>query len=142
MMFRMDPYRDFDRLSQMLTQENGSLYAPVDAYRSGDDYVVEFDLPGVDVESIDVSVERNVLGVRAKRAANRSKAKEVVLGERFQGAFSRSIYLGSELDASRVKALYHDGVLEVTIPIADTAKARKVVVDRVGSTRTLEGAVK
>jgi HSP20 family protein len=136
-MFRLDPYRELDRLFQTFTGESATVFAPVDAYRVDDNYVVEFDLPGVDPSSIDVTVERNVLSVKAERKLNRANGSDVVLAERFAGSYHRSIYLGSELDSERVQASYSDGVLRLVIPIADAAKPRKISVSHEGNAKEL-----
>ncbi len=138
-MFRMDPFVEFDRLNRMFSEVNAGMRTPVDAYRSGDAYVVEFDLPGIDAASIDVSVEGNVLTVKGTRSVKRAESREVVLAERYHGSFTRTLYLGSELDATGVAARYSDGVLEVTIPISERARPRKVEVEMTSGARTLEG---
>ena len=137
MVMRIDPYREFDRMVHSLVQRDTRALMPVDAYRAGDDYVVEFDLPGVDVERIEVTVERNILTVKAAREIARREGETMVLGERFSGTLERSIYLGSELDAGKVAAKYADGVLSVRIPIHEAAKPKKVSIEHGGSTRAL-----
>ncbi|ACU54652.1 heat shock protein Hsp20 [Acidimicrobium ferrooxidans DSM 10331] len=136
-LFRTDPFRELMSMVQGVTTEGYSVFTPVDAYREDDHYVVEFDLPGVDPESIDLTVERNVLTVKAARAVRRADAKDVVVAERFAGTFQRSIYLGSELDPSRVSATYQDGVLRVTVPLAETARPRRIQIERGASAHAL-----
>jgi HSP20 family protein len=101
---------------------------PMDAYRQGDVFVVNFDLPGVDSSSIDLTVEQNVLSVRAERTWQRSDGQEVVAAERPQGSFSRQLFLGESLDADHIDARYDNGVLTVRVPVAEEAKPRKVEV--------------
>ena len=130
MLMRTDPFRDLDRLTQ---QVFGTLERPVaipmDAFRKGDQFVVHFDLPGVDADNIDLTVERNVLTVRATRArTNEVSGKEMVVSERQFGTFSRQLFLGETLDADRLEAHYDAGVLTVTIPVAEQAKPRRVAV--------------
>ena len=100
----------------------------MDAVRRGDTVHVYLDLPGVDGESIDVEVERNVLTVKAERRWAREDGDQVLASERRQGAFVRRLLLGDTLDGERVEADYRDGVLAITIPVAETAKPRKVTV--------------
>jgi HSP20 family protein len=102
---------------------------PMDAYRNGDSFLVQFDLPGVAVDSIDLTVEKNVLTVHAERTRPEgAEDVELVAAERPQGVFSRQVFLGDTLDTDRIEADYNTGVLTLTIPIAEKAKPRKVEV--------------
>ena len=129
MLMRTDPFRDLDRLTQ---QVFGTAARPaamlMDAWRQKDSFVVEFDLPGVDVNSIDLDVERNVLTVRADRPA-REGIEELVAAERPRGVFSRQLILGDNLDTDRIAASYHAGVLRLEIPVAEKAKPRKISIN-------------
>jgi len=117
---------------------------PMDAYRVGDNFVAHFDLPGVDPGSIDLSVEGNTLTVTAERSVPQLENAEWAIAERPFGSYTRQLVLGRSLDTDRLEASYHDGVLTVSIPVAERAKARKISVTRadvptaVGS-RTIEG---
>jgi HSP20 family protein len=126
---RTDPFRDLDRLAE---QFFGTASRPaamhVDGYRDGDWFYVEADLPGVDPDSIDVTVERNLLTIRAERKSPAPEAAERVLAERPMGKFSRQLFLGDALDTDKLEATYDAGVLTVRIPIAEQAKPRKVLV--------------
>jgi HSP20 family protein len=127
MLMRTDPFREFDRLAQQVFgSDSRPAVMPMDAYRSGDDFVVHFDLPGVDPESIDLDVERNVLNVRAERRSPAPESAELVAAERPTGAVSRQLFLGDTLDADRVDASYDAGVLTLRIPVAEKAKPRKI----------------
>lgn len=99
---------------------------PMDAWRSGDDFVVAFDLPGVAPESIDLDVESNVITVRAERAPSAGEDVEMIAAERPRGVFSRQLVLGENLDTDRIAACYDDGVLTLRIPVAEQAKPRKI----------------
>jgi HSP20 family protein len=101
---------------------------PIDAYRVGDNFVVEFDLPGVSPESIDLTVERNVLTVHASRTRAQDDHTEMLVAERPYGTFSRQLFLGDTLDADRITASYRDGVLRLEVPVAEQAKPKKVTV--------------
>jgi HSP20 family protein len=135
MLMRTDPFREFDRLAQLMT---GGTSAgtwskpnpmPMDAYRSGDEFVVVFDLPGVPAEAIDLDVERNVLTVKAeRRPAAVAEGVEMQVAERPLGVFSRQLFLGDTLDADRIEAAYDNGVLTVKIPVAAQAKPRKISI--------------
>ena len=129
MLMRSDPFRELDRLSQQAfgTWARPSVM-PLDAYRHGDQFVVHFDLPGVEASSIDLTIEKNVLTVSAERSWQPSEGQEVVASERPQGQFSRQLFLGESLDADKVEASYENGVLTVTIPVAEQAKPRKVQI--------------
>jgi HSP20 family protein len=123
-----DPFRDFDRLAnQLLGTTNRPAVMPMDAWREGDVFQIEFDLPGVARESIDLDVERNVLTVRAERVA-RNGDWEMLASERPRGVFSRQLVLGDNLDLDRIEATYDAGVLRLTIPVAERAKPRKIEV--------------
>jgi HSP20 family protein len=141
MLMRTDPFRDFDRLTQ---QAFGTRYRPsampMDAYRQGDEFVVHFDLPGVEPSSIDLTVEKNVLAVTAERRWEAAEDVQIVASERPQGTFNRQLFLGEGLDADRVDASYHNGVLTVTIPVAEQAKPRKVEITADAGARTIEAS--
>src|ERR1700755_3277025 len=126
MLMRTDPFRELDRLAQqVLGTPSRPAAMPMDAYRQGDEFVVEFDLPGVDTDSIDLVVEKNVLTVHAQRQRSVSEGVELLVGERPQGTFSRQLFLGDGLDTDRINATYADGVLTIRLPIAEKAKPRR-----------------
>ena len=123
-----DPFRDFDRLTQqLLGTTSRPAVMPMDAWRQGEDFVIEFDLPGVSRESIDLDVERNVLTVRAERVA-RNGDWEMLASERPKGAFSRQLVLGDNLDLEHITASYDAGVLRLVVPVAEKAKPRKIEI--------------
>jgi len=130
MLMRTDPFRDFDRLAQQIfgtgTTSRPAIM-PMDAWREGDTFVLEFDLPGVSGESLDIDVERNVLTIKAERP-RRSGDWEVLASERPTGLFSRQLVLGDNLDLERIDASYDAGVLRLRVPVAEKAKPRKVDV--------------
>jgi HSP20 family protein len=131
MLMRTDPFRELDRLSQQIFGTNGTLARPsampMDAWRDGDTFQVEFDLPGVDPSSIDLDVERNVLTVRAERPDQASDA-ELIAAERPRGVFSRQLILGDNLDTEHIEASYDTGVLTLKIPVAEKAKPRRISI--------------
>jgi HSP20 family protein len=129
MLMRTDPFRDLDRLSQQVfgTAARPALMS-MDAWRENDMFVVEFDLPGIDVNSIDLDVERNVLTVRADRPAKEG-IEELVAAERPRGVFSRQLILGDNLDTDKIEANYQAGVLRLEIPVAERARPRKISVN-------------
>ena len=123
-----DPFREFDRLAQQLMgTTNRPVAMPMDAWREGDHFVLEFDLPGVSAESIDLDVERNVLTIRAERVAGNGDW-QMLASERPRGAFSRQLVLGDNLDLERIEAGYKDGVLQLVVPVAEKAKPRKIEI--------------
>jgi HSP20 family protein len=129
MLVRSDPFRQLDRLAeQVLGTVARPAAMPMDAWRDGQRFVVEFDLPGIDPASIDLDVERNVLTVRAERRATTSPEVELVAAERPRGVFSRQVILGDALDADGIAATYNAGVLRLTIPVAEKAKPRKIAI--------------
>jgi HSP20 family protein len=104
---------------------------PVDAYRKDDRFWLHLDLPGVDPDSIDLTVEKNTLTVSASREWQREEGIQVLLNERPTGSFSRQFFLGEGLDPDRIEAGYDHGVLTVSIPVAETAKPRKIEIGTV-----------
>jgi HSP20 family protein len=129
MLMRTDPFRDLDRLTQQVFGTPARPAAmPIDAYRKGEEFIVEFDLPGVDAASIDLVVEKNVLTVHAQRQRSADEGMEMLVAERPQGSFSRQLFLGESLDADRIEADYSNGVLTLRVPIAEKAKPRRVTI--------------
>jgi len=129
MLMRTDPFRDFDRLAQQVFGTPTRPAAmPIDAFRKGDAFVVQFDLPGIDTSSIDLTVERNVLTVHAERRREEADGVELLIGERPQGTFSRQLFLGDTLDTDRIEAEYRDGVLTLRLPVTEKAKPRRVPI--------------
>ncbi|MEU4653800.1 Hsp20/alpha crystallin family protein [Streptomyces sp. NPDC023723] len=141
MLMRTDPFREFDRLAQQVLGTSTARPAamPMDAYRSGDDFVVHFDLPGIDPESIELDVERNVLSVRAERRSPAPEGAETVVAERPTGTFTRQLFLGETLDTDRVDASYDAGVLTLRIPVAEQAKPRRIQIGGGGDRRQISG---
>jgi HSP20 family protein len=133
MLMHTDPFRELDRLTQHVLGTNGTLarpsVMPMDAWRDGDTFHVEFDLPGVDANSIDLDVERNVVTVKAERPARASDA-ELIAAECPRGVFSRQLILGDNLDTAQITANYDAGVLTLQIPVAEQAKPRKIAINK------------
>ncbi|MFI8937965.1 Hsp20/alpha crystallin family protein [Streptomyces sp. QH1-20] len=129
MLMRTDPFRDLDRLTrQVFGTEARPAAMPMDAYRVGDEFVVQFDLPGVDPESIDLDIERNVLSIHAERRKTAPEGAELIVEERPTGTFSRQLFLGDTLETDRIDASYDLGVLTLRIPVAEEAKPRKITI--------------
>ncbi|MFC8718521.1 Hsp20/alpha crystallin family protein [Kitasatospora sp. NPDC057198] len=142
MLLRTDPFRELDRLTQQFTGANGTWSRPapmpLDAYRAGDEYVIHFDLPGVDPDAIDVDVERNMLTVKAERRPHpQTEDVKWELSERPLGVFSRQVMLSDTLDPEGITADYDQGVLTLRIPVAEKAKPRKVAVGHSGTRRQI-----
>ena len=128
MLMRTDPFRDLDRLTQqILGTAARPAVMPMDAWREEDRFVVEFDLPGVTADSLNLDVEKNTLTVRAERPAL-DENREMVAAERPRGVFSRQLFLGENLDTDKIEAAYDAGVLRLTIPVAEKAKPRKIEI--------------
>ncbi len=138
MLMRFDPFRELDRLTQ--APWGGSRpVMPMDAYRRNGDFVVHFDLPGVDPSTIDLTVEKIVLTVTAERHSARAEGDEITVSERPYGRFNRQLFLGESLDPDRISANYDQGVLTLHIPVAERAKPRKVEISA-GSPEAVEVA--
>ena len=128
MLMRTDPFRDLDRWTQqVLGTAARPAVMPMDAWREGDAFIGEFDLPGVKADSVDLDIERNVLTVHAERPGL-DQNREMVSAERPRGVFSRQLFLGDNLDTEHIQASYQDGVLRLTIPVAEKAKPRRITI--------------
>ena len=139
MLMRTDPFRELDRLTQQMF---GTTSRPavmlMDAWRDGDEFIVEFDLPGVKAEDVDLNVERHVLTVKAARPISDGKDTEMIAAERPRGVFSRQLFLGDNLDTDRVKAEYDVGVLRLTVPVAEQAKTHKITIASNGDRHSIK----
>jgi HSP20 family protein len=144
MLMRFDPFREADRLLAAFGQDaprTRPAAMPMDAYRDGDEFVVHFDLPGVDPERVDLTVEKNVLTVRAERTWQPTEGQEVLVAERPQGSFTRQLFLGESLDSENIQAAYEHGVLTLRLPVAQQAKPRKVQITSTDTgQRTIEAS--
>ncbi|GAA4557764.1 Hsp20/alpha crystallin family protein [Pseudonocardia xishanensis] len=134
MLMRTDPFRELDRIAQQTLGTAAGTWSrpaamPMDAYRHGDEFVVEFDLPGVEPSAIELSVERNVLTVKAERRPTlRDDSVEMQVSERSLGVYSRQLFLGDTLDTEHIQADYQSGVLTLRIPVAERAKPRTISI--------------
>lgn len=133
MALTFDPFREMDRLTARLLTGDGSSRAPswmpMDLYRAGEAYVVNVDLPGVDPGSIDLDVDGNTLTITAERTIGAAQGARWLAQERPAGRYSRQLSLGADLDLDGIHASYENGVLSLTIPVADRAKPRKIAVE-------------
>ena len=140
MLMRTDPFRDLDRLTgAMFGTAARPTALPMDAYRENGSFVVQVEIPGVDPESIDLTVEQNVLTIHAERRPVYDNDVERIVAERSFGAFSRQLFLGDTLDADKLTATYDAGVLTIRIPVAEQAKPRKISISSNGSVRQIDG---
>ena len=133
MLLRWDPFRELDRLADAPARRPA---VPIDAVRRGDRLHIDLDLPGIDPDSVELTVEKNVLTIRAERHWQAGEDDEVLMAERPRGTFARQLFLGDNLDANAIEAHAEHGVLHVVIPMAEAAKPRRIEVSRVegGST--------
>lgn len=134
-----DPFRDLDRVLSGSLRTPASAAMPMDLYRSGDHFVAHIDLPGVDPSTIDVDVEERTLTIRAERRDTTDGDVQWLSHERPTGTFARQLTLGYGVAPDRIEADYSDGVLTLTIPVADEAKPRKISVSHKGSRQVIEG---
>ncbi|NDL60097.1 Hsp20 family protein [Phytoactinopolyspora sp. XMNu-373] len=138
-MTRFDPFRDMDRLAeQVLGTARSAAAMPMDLYRSGDHYVMHFDLPGVDPGSIDVSVENRALTIQAQRTSRDDENTQWLARERPSGTYARQLNLGDGFSLDDIDATYADGVLTVTLPVAEQARPRRIDVTRANSRHNVE----
>jgi HSP20 family protein len=130
MLMRTDPFRELDRFAQqVLGTASRPAVMPMDAWREGEEFFVEFDLPGINADSLDIDIERNVVTVRAERPGV-DPDRDMLASERPRGVFSRQLVLGENLDTEKIEAAYHEGVLRLHIPVAEKAKPRKISIGR------------
>ena len=141
MLARFEPYRPLDPITEQLLSERRAWQIPVDAYRRGNEYKVLLDLPGTDPGSVELTVEKDLLTVRAKRTWIPAEDDQIQIAERGQGEFSRQLFLGEGLDREKITASYENGVLIITIPAIEQAKPRKVEVAYAGGVPQLVEAV-
>ena len=137
---RFDPFRELDQVAQQVLRQSTRPGAPMDAYRHGEEFIVQFDLPGVDPSSIDLTVEKNVLSVTATRQRTFAEGDEVLVSERPQGEFRRQLFLGEQLDTEHISADYEDGVLTLTLSVAEQAKPRKVEISKGSKQKEISGS--
>jgi HSP20 family protein len=141
MLMRTDPFRELDRLTQQVFGGTPGTWSkpatmPMDAYRAGDEFVVSFDLPGVDPSGIELDIERNVLTVKAeRRPIATGDDVQMQVAERPLGVFSRQLFLGDTLDTEHIRADYDAGVLTLRIPVAEQAKPRRIEISRADNER-------
>ena len=132
MLMRFETIREYDRVTEQLLSQRRVRQIPVDAYRRGNEFKVHLDLPGVDPGSIELTVEKDILAVRATRTWARAEGDQIQITERPQGEFSLQLFLGESLDREHITATYENGVLTATIPVVEEAKPRKVEITHVG----------
>src|SRR3954468_7193995 len=131
MLLRFDPFRDLDRLTnELLGAPRVPAPMPMECYRSGDAFYLHFDLPGIDAETLDVTAENNTLTVRAERRRLGPEDAEYLVSERPTGTFARQLVLGDGVSLDALTANYHDGVLTLTVPVAEQAKPRRIEIGR------------
>lgn len=126
-LMRFDSFRDFDRLAeQMLGTTTRPRTMPLAAWRRKDEFFVHIDLPGVRRDDVELTVERNVVTVRAERRPEYEEGDEVIVDERPLGTFTRQLFLGDNLDANKLSADYDRGLLMLTIPVSEESKPRRI----------------
>jgi HSP20 family protein len=143
---RFDPFSDLDALTRgLLTSQTVSnrtpRFMPMDLCKIDDHYLLTADLPGVDPGSVDVNVDSGTLTISAHRTARSEDAVQWLANERFFGTYRRQLSLGEGIDASAISATYENGVLTVTIPLAERAKPRKIDVAHGGGQKSIETTV-
>lgn len=138
-----DPFKELQSFVNQTLNQTKSLGMPMDLYRQGDTFVAEFDLPGVDPSSIDIDVEDRTITIRAeRRPTGGGEGDEWISRERGYGTFARQITVGRGLALDNVAGEYVDGVLTLTIPVAEEAKPRKVQVQRGSAPRLVGDTIK
>lgn len=145
-MVRFDPFSDFDALTRsLLSGQTGSdrspRFMPMDLYKVDDHYVLLADLPGVDPGTVDVNVDNGTLTLTAHRTAQpEGNSVQWLANERFYGTYRRQLSLGEGIDATKISATYNNGVLSVTIPLAEQAKPRRIEITHAGSQQSINAS--
>ena len=138
-----DPLRQMDRLTnQLLSGTRTPMGMPMDVWQTEEGFHVCLDLPGVDLDSVDITTERNMLTISAERRAEYQQGQNVLIAERPQGTFTRQLQLGDTVDTENIQASYGDGVLHLTLPMTQAAQPRRVQVRTEGGGQrqvTVEG---
>jgi HSP20 family protein len=138
-LMRFDPFRSLDRLGeQLVSGTRATPTMPMEVFRRGDEFVVAMDVPGVASEDLELTVERNVVNVRATRRPIRREGDEIVVDERRYGEFSRQLFLGDNLDLDKLEATCERGVLTVTVPVSEASRPRRVSVGGESEQRRLD----
>jgi HSP20 family protein len=128
-LMRFDPFRELDRLAdQALAGARTVRTLPMEALRRGDQFIVSIDVPGTEPNDVDVTIERNVVEITARRRPIRQEGDDVIVDERPQGEFRRQLFLGENLDPNNLSAACDRGVLTLTIPVSEASKPRKVEI--------------
>jgi HSP20 family protein len=140
-LLRFDPFRDFDRLADDAWNKARMPVLPMDAFRRTNELVLQFDLPGVDPDTIDVTIEKSILSLTAERHSARSEGDEVVINERPTGRFTRQLMLGDGLDTERVHAAYEAGVLTLTLPVAEEVRPRRIQIETGTGAKAIDASV-
>lgn len=137
---RFEPFRELDRITEELLSERRPRGIPVDAYRRGNEFKILLDLPGADPGSIELTVEKDVLTVAGTRTWIPNEDDQVEVMERAQGEFKRQLLLGESLDRDHIAATYEDGVLTITIPVAEQAKPHRVEITHAAGVQAVQAA--
>jgi HSP20 family protein len=140
MLVRFDPFRELDRVWESMSTTHAPRSFPMNVVRRGDAVHITFDLPGFTADEVDLTVERNQLSLTAERRWEKKDGEEWLVVERPAGTFRRELLLGENLDTERLEASFHDGVLEVTIPVAEAAKPRKIQLGANGAPEAIEAS--
>lgn len=127
-LMRFDPFREFERIMEQNFTSGARMprSMPMTARRRGDTFLVELDMPGVSMDDVELTVERNVVSIRARRSGDREEGDEVIVDERPYGEYSRQLFLGDNLDPDGLTADLRDGVLRLTIPVSEASKPRQI----------------
>ena len=128
MIVAIEPLGRADRSAQNISGTAGKRSMPMDAYRDGDQLIVQLDLPGMERDSIELDVENNVLTVKAHRPRQQIEDSQWLVSERLHGTFSCQLHLGNQLDLDKIRASYDQGVLTITVPVAQESKVRRIEI--------------
>jgi len=128
MIVAIEPLGHTDRSAQNIPDTAAKRTMPMDAYRDGNQLIVHFDLPGIDPDSLELHVENNVLTVKANRPRPQIQDSQWLVSERLHGTFTCQLYLSDGLDLDKLHASYNHGVLTISIPVAEEAKARRIEI--------------
>lgn len=141
--FNYDPFTQLDSVAREIfgggsPASRAPRFMPMDLYQAKDSYVLSTDLPGVDPDSITVDIDNGVLTVSAKRDTAPEGEVQWITNERFTGTYRRQITLSDTVDTEQVSADYRNGVLTITLPVAERAKSRKISITHSDSSKEID----
>ena len=128
----LDPWREFQRMSEAISRPLSTVtveFPAVNVWVSADNAVVTTEIPGIDPESLDVTVVDKTLTLRgARQPEDLNEGEAYHRRERWSGQFTKTVELPFAVDSNKVEARFLKGILSVSLPRAEADKPRKIAV--------------